>query len=165
MVLLSVLLSISLIINKIDSLIPLINIAAGVRIGLANIITLLVLYMFSFKEAFLLTILRVLISGLLIGGASSFLYSLSGGVLSVIFMYLFKKIFKNNISEIGVSVIGAFMHNTGQILIMMLLTKSIRVPLNYYPVILYISIITGISIGFISKKILLHYNKILKFVS
>ena len=113
---LSILLSLAVIVNYLESLIPSFGLP-GVRLGLTNIVILLILYNFSFPEAFLITLLRVFLVGLVRGTLFSipFFMSLSGATLSVILMFILKqlKIF----TEIGVSIGGAFIHAVGQILI------------------------------------------------
>lgn len=147
---LSMLLSISIILNILESLIPIFNFP-GIRIGLANIITLIVLYTYGSKDAIYISILRVLLVGILRTGLFSiaFYFSLFGSIFSIISMIIFKK---TKLSIIGVSIIGAIMHNVGQIIAALFLINTNLI--YYMPILLITSIITGTIIGFISKELL-----------
>lgn len=147
---LAMLLSISIILNILESFIPIFNFP-GIRIGLANIITLLVLYTYGFKDAIYISILRVLLVGLLRTGLFSitFYFSLFGSILSVISMGIFKK---TKLSIVGISIIGAIMHNVGQIIASLIFINTNLI--YYLPILIITSIITGTIIGLISKQLL-----------
>ena len=156
---LSMLLSLSIVLSLIEGMIPIFsNVIPGVKLGLANIVIVFVLYLYSFKEAIYVSIARVLLVGLLRTGLFSivFFFSLSGALLSIIFMYLFKKM---NFSIIGVSVIGSISHSIGQVIIAILFLNNINV-IYYLPYLLLLSIPTGIIVGISSKEVLKHYNKV-----
>jgi len=150
-------LALSVVLNIIESFIPISNIP-GLKIGLANSIVLFVLYCYGFKEAFYTSIFRVIIVGLLRTGLFSitFMFSLGGSILSIITMYLFKKI--KVLSIIGVSIIGAIAHSIGQIIMAMLILKNYNL-IYYLPYLLLFAIPSGILIGIISKNILKYYKK------
>lgn len=151
---LSMLISLSVVISIIESYIPIFNnIVPGLRLGLSNIIILFVLYKYSFKDSMYVSIVRVLLVGLLRTGlfSVSFFFSLSGAVLSIICMYLAKKI--KLLSVVGVSVIGSVSHSIGQILIAILILKNDSI-IYYLPYLLIFSIPTGIITGLITKKVL-----------
>lgn len=147
---LSMLLSISIILNILESLIPIFNFP-GIRIGLANTITLIVLYTYGSKDAIYISILRVLLVGILRTGLFSiaFYFSLFGSIFSIISMIIFKK---TKLSIIGVSIVGSIMHNVGQIIAALFLINTNLI--YYMPILLITSIITGTIIGFISKELL-----------
>ena len=147
---LSMLLSISIILNILESFIPIFNFP-GIRIGLANIITLIVLYSYGSKDAIYISVLRVILVGILRTGlfSTTFYFSLFGSIFSIISMIIFKK---TKLSIIGVSIIGSIMHNIGQIIAALILLNT---NLMYYiPLLIITSIITGTIIGFISKELL-----------
>lgn len=148
---LSILLSLATIVNYLESLIPSFGIP-GVRLGLTNIVILLILYNFSFPEAFSITILRVFLVGLIRGTLFSipFFMSLSGAVLSVIMMFILKKC--KIFTEIGVSIGGAFTHASGQIIIAMIFMATPSL-IYYLPILLLTSLITGIFVGIVVMKI------------
>ena len=152
---LSVLLSLAVIVNYLESLIPSIGIP-GVRLGLTNIVILLILYNFSFPEAFLVTILRVLLVGLIRGTIFSipFFMSLTGATLSIIIMFLLKK--AKIFTEIGVSIAGAFFHASGQIIIAIAFLSSPSL-IYYLPLLLLTSLLTGIFVGIVVKIIRTKY--------
>ena len=105
---LALLLSLSVVLNLIESIIPIFNgTIPGLKLGLANIVILFTLYEFSFKDAITISIMRVILVGILRIGLFSmaFFFSLSGAILSIIFMYIFKRYTK--LSIIGISIIVA----------------------------------------------------------
>lgn len=128
----------------------------GVKLGLANAVILLVIYKYSFKDAFSVSVLRVILMGILRTGLFSvtFFFSLSGAVLSVVFMSLFKK---TKLSIIGVSVIGSVMHGVGQLIAASFLLKNSAI-INYVPVVIIFSIPTGIIVGIIGKEFVKHFK-------
>lgn len=158
---LTMLLALSVVLNIIESFIPFVGGSIpGLKLGLANIIVLLVLYLFSFKEALYISILRVILVGILRTGLFSmtFFFSLGGAILSVIVMYLVKK---TKLSIIGVSILGSIGHSVGQILIAIVLLKNIYI-LSYTPWLLLFSIPTGIFTGIVSKKLVQNLETRLK---
>ena len=157
---LSLLLALSVVLNLIESVIPIFNgIIPGLKLGLANIVILFVLYEFSFKDALYLSFLRVFLVGILRTGLFSitFLFSLGGALFSVIMMFIIKK--TTNLSIIGVSVIGSFFHSLGQIIVACILI-NLKAMLYYLPLLLLFSIPTGIITGFITKQLIKNYNQI-----
>ena len=148
---LSMLTAIAILFNIIESFIPLFYIP-GIKIGLANIIIVAVLYLYGIKEAFYVSILRIIVVGLLRTGlfSTTFLFSLSGAILSLTAMSILKKI--NLFSIVGISVIGAIFHSIGQLLMAYVFLKNNSVYL-YFPFLIILSIITGCFTGIISKQI------------
>ena len=147
------LLSFSIVLSILESFIPLFNgYIPGLKLGLANIIVLIVLYKYDTKDVFFVSILRVIVVGLMRTGLFSinFFFSLSGALFSALSMALFKK---TKLSMIGVSVIGSIFHSIGQILIAILLLKNNNM-IYYLPWLLLFSIPTGLFVGYVSKKLL-----------
>lgn len=161
---LSMLTALSVVIGIIENyIIVLNNIIPGLKLGLANTVIILVLYIYGFKDALCVSILRVILVSLLINGLFTvpFYFSLSGAILSIISMALFKKL--KIFSQISVSVIGSIAHSIGQILVgILIINKSI---IYYLPYLLIFSIITGIITGIISKKILQNMSTLLNNVA
>lgn len=149
---LSILLSLAIVLNIVESFIPLNGIIPGFKLGLANIITLFVLYKYTVKDAFYIGILRVFLVSILRTGLfnTTFIFSLTGCLLSTLMMYIFKKYFK--LSVIGVSIVGSIFHCLGQILISFILLNNTM--LYYLPWLLLFSIPTGLLVGVISKKLI-----------
>ena len=155
---LSLLIALSVVLNLIESMIPIFNgFIPGLKLGLANIITLFVLYLYSFKDSIYVSIVRVLLVGILRTGLFSitFFFSLGGALLSVIMMNLFKKISK--LSIIGISIIGSIFHSLGQILIAIIFIKNMNM-IYYLPWLLLFSIPTGIITGIIAKELMKYFK-------
>ena len=146
MALLGILTAGAIVIAILESFIPSVGIP-GVKLGLANIVILIILYELGIIEAVLVNLLRVLVVGLVRGTFLSmgFFMSLTGAALSLGIMVLFFVLVKK-FSIIGVSVIGSLFHVSGQILIAMLYLGSAYVVL-YLPIIAISAIITGVFVG------------------
>ena len=153
MALLGILTAAAIVIAVLESFIPSVGIP-GVKLGLANIVILLILYELGIWEAAVVNLLRVLVVSLIRGTFLSmgFLMSLTGAVLSLGIMILFYLLVKK-FSIIGVSVIGSLFHVTGQVLIAMLFLGSAYIFL-YLPVIAISAIITGVFVGITAKLII-----------
>lgn len=149
----SMLLSISVVLSLIESIIPIVGIIPGIKLGLANIVVLYILYTMTLKDALYVSILRVILVGILRAGLFNitFLFSLSGALFSLIFMFLFKKITK--LSIVGISIIGSIFHCIGQIIVAIILLSNINI-IYYLPVLLFSSIITGIVIGLCTNNLI-----------
>ena len=139
--------AIALVLSFIESQIPAFVAVPGVKMGLANIAIVYALYRLGWKEAALISLIRVVLVSLLFGSAASFLYSLAGAVLSLLGMALLKKTGK--FTEIVVSVAGGVLHNIGQIAMasIILETDALR---YYLPFLLVSGILAGVVIGLIS---------------
>ena len=151
--LLGVLTAGAIIISIIESFIPSIGIP-GVKLGLANIVILIILYEIGVKEAIIVNLSRVVLAGTIRGILFSmgFLMSLAGATLSLavmIFLYLIVKKF----SVIGVSVIGSIFHVTGQILVAMAFLGTVYV-VYYLPFIALSAIITGVLVGIVARMVI-----------
>ncbi len=147
----SMLLAMAIVLNMIETLIPVF--IPGVKLGLANIIILIMLYEFKPTEALVVNLLRILLVGLIRSTflSPTFLMSLSGGVLSYCVMFLFSRV--KIFSPIGVSVLGAIGHTTGQILIAISLMDTTAV-VYYLPFIALLSIFTGVLSGILARAYL-----------
>ncbi len=148
---LSMLLAMAIVLNLVETLIPIF--IPGVKLGLANIIILIMLYEFKPTEALIVNLLRIIIVGLIRSTLLSptFLMSLTGGILSYLLMLLFSrgKIF----SPIGVSVLGAVGHTVGQIVIANILLDTTAV-VYYLPLIALLSVFTGVFSGILARAYL-----------
>lgn len=163
-VFLSLMIAYSLVLYFIESMLPgLYFIAPGAKLGLTNIITLSMLYIMGFGDAFAVIVIRILLSSIFGGGMSAFMYSISGGIMSLVAMYLMKKANFNNVSTIGISVIGALFFNIGQLLVSALIIKNVSI-FVYLPVLAYISLGTGMLVGYASKFII-ERTKFVKYLT
>ena len=157
---LSLLLALCIVLNIIESVIPLFNgYIPGLKLGFANIVILFILYCYSFKDALYVSLLRVVIVGITRTGLFSvaFFFSLGGAFLSIIMMSLFKKL--TNLSVIGISIIGSISHSIGQIIMAIILIKS-NLMVMYLPWLLMFSIPTGIITGKIALKMLENFKEL-----
>ena len=147
--------ALSMLLSYVDSLIPLLPQVPGIKAGLANIVILIALYMLKERYALMINIARILLTGLLFSGITGIMYSLAGAVLSFLVMHLLKK--SGLFSIVGVSLAGGAAHNTGQLLVAILLVSNLRL-LYYLPALVISGILTGILTGVISH-ILIHRLK------
>jgi len=145
---LGILLAVALVLGYFENLIPLNASIPGVKLGLSNIVLLYAIYLIDAKSAFILMILKVMLSGMLFSGVSGAIYSFAGGLLSLIMMLLIKRL--PDVSIVGVSVVGAVFHNVGQISIASFVVEN-RYIFFYLPVLLISAVITGIATGIIAK--------------
>ena len=143
--------SLALIFSYVESLIPISFGIPGVKLGLANLITILVLYKMSVKEAYLVSVVRVVLSGFMFGNLFAILYSLAGGLLSLAMMNLFRR--TDRFSIYGVSMAGGVFHNVGQFIMAMLVVESVSIA-GYLPVLLGAGLATGLVIGIVSNEML-----------
>ena len=153
MALIGILTAIAIVLSIAESFIPSIGIP-GVKIGLANIVILLVLYEVGIKEAIFINLLRVVITGLVRGTFLSmgFLMSLTGAILSLGVMILFYLLIKK-FSIISVSVVGSIFHVFGQIIIAMIFLGTGYI-VFYFPLIAISAILAGIFVGAVAQVII-----------
>ena len=154
LVYISMLVAQAMILSYVESLLPAIPIQ-GAKLGLANIATLLALSTLSFKESLMIVVARTFLSSFMFGNMTVLIYSLTGGIFSLIAMYFTLKLSNNNFSLIGVSIIGAIFHNAGQLSVAVLILQNRNVFL-LWPYLLLVAIPTGLFIG-ISSNYLLKY--------
>lgn len=142
--------------SYIEAIIPFSMGIPGIKLGLANIVVLTSLYAFGIKEAFLISMVRIILVAFTFSNTFTMLYSLAGGILSWATMSLLIKTKKFTI--MGVSVGGAVTHNMGQLIVAAILIQTTA--LTYYlPILIIGALLTGIVIGFLSKSVLTILNK------
>ena len=123
---------------------PLFSAIPGIKMGLPNIIIVFLLYRRGPVLAAIVSILRIVLVSMLFANAMALMYSLAGGILSLLIMILLRSL--NHWSTVGVSVAGGVAHNVGQILMAMLLLETAE--LGYYLVVLTVTgTLSGILIG------------------
>ena len=140
-----------LIFSYIETLIPVNFGIYGVKLGLANLIIVVALYKIGIGEAFLLSVVRVVLSGFLFGNYFSIIYSLAGGMLSLAVMSLLKR--SGGFSVMGVSIAGGVFHNIGQLIVAMLVVETFSV-IYYVPVLLTAGMLAGLVIGIAANGML-----------
>ena len=145
-VLSAVLVSLALALSYMERFIPLQMLIPlpGVKLGIANVVTLVALYLLGAKSAFVILLLRCFLGAVFGGGITGFLFSVTGGLLAMSSMAISKK--APFFSVYGVSILGAAAHNVGQILAAMILLRSVYVG-AYLPYLLLVSLFTGFAIG------------------
>ena len=146
-----VLTALALIFSYVETLIPIQFGIPGVKLGLANLIIVIALYRMKLSEAYLLSIVRVLLAGFIFGNYFSIIYSLAGGLLSLTVMALLRK--KGGFSVIGVSIAGGVFHNIGQLIVASVIVETFSM-MYYVPVLLIAGLVTGLLIGIASDGML-----------
>lgn len=151
---LGIMTALAMVLGWLESLVPVVVFAPGIKLGIANVVTLFVLYRFGWKEAAVISLLRVFLISLLFGNFSVFLYSVAGAIFSLLTMALLKH--SHKFSIMAVSAVGGVMHNLGQLCMAIFLVRSIVLG-YYFPVILLSGVIAGILVGllgaYLHKKI------------
>ena len=138
-----VLTALALIFSYIEFLVPLPIAIPGIKLGLANIVVLVCLYLLGEKYAFLINCTRIALAALLFGSVFSALYALAGGLVSFAVMALLKR--TDRFSVCGVSMAGGVFHNLAQLTVAGFLVESAQV-FYYFPVLLLSGMATGIGI-------------------
>ena len=155
---LGVFLALALICSFGESLIPFYFGVPGMKLGLTNVVVLLLLYFFGAKEALLVSMMRILLSGFMFSNAFSILYSLAGGILSWAVMLLLKK--TGRFHMVSISICGGITHNLGQILVAMVVVKNYYI-FGYFPFLFIGGGITGLLIGLVAQEIYLRTKHII----
>lgn len=145
----------AILMGYIERLIPLPIQIPGIKLGLANIVVVMALYMLGNKHGFLISIIKAVVVGSMFAGPASIIYSMSGTLLSLLCMLVLKKI--KVFSIIGVSIIGSVTHNFGQIVIASIVIGSTKL-FYYYPPLILSGIVTGYIIGYLCAMCLKNLN-------
>ena len=155
---LGVVTSVALVLSYLEAILPPLYAAVpGVKVGLPNLVIIFILYKYSFKEAFSISLVRVFIVALLFGNVMTLAYSTAGAILSIIVMVLLKK--TDKFSTVGVSIAGGVAHNAGQVLVAIFLLDSTQI--GYYMIILAITgTIAGVFIGLAGGLLIKKFRKI-----
>ena len=150
--------ALALIFSYIETLVPISFGIPGVKLGLANLIIVIALYKIPLREVYVLSIVRVLLSGVLFGNYFSIAYSLAGGLLSLTVMALLKK--AGGFRVIGISIAGGVCHNIRQLVVAMIVVETFA--MSYYmPVLLVAGLITGFLIGVVADQVLRRISDIM----
>ena len=144
--------AVAIILGYIETLLPVFTGIPGVKLGLANLVAVFLLYTFSWKEAAAVSLIRILVIGFLFGNLFSILFSLAGAAVSLASMALLKKV--SGISASGVSIAGGVSHNLGQILVAAAVLENRNLLLYYFPALLIAGLVTGLLIGILSAEVL-----------
>lgn len=156
---LGLLLAFALLLSYIEVLLPLQVGIPGVKLGLANLAVLLCLYLFTVKEAMLLSVVKAVLTGLLFGNLYMIIYSLAGAVLSCLVMAVMIRLGKWHVPV--VSAMGGVMHNVGQLMVAYLTIQTYGI-LYYVPILLIAGLMTGLLIGVIVSLTLPYVKKVIE---
>lgn len=152
----AVMTALSAVFGYVEQLIP-VNIFGipGVKLGLANVVSLIALYLFGAGYAFLILIVRILIVGFMFGNMYSIFFSLTGGVLSMTVMLLLKK--TKLLTMTGVSAAGGTAHNMGQLLVAAVTMNEINLTF-YIPVLAAAGVVAGCLMGIVGRMIVIRLD-------
>lgn len=151
---LALLTTVALIIFVIETNLPPLTSIPGIKMGLANIVTLSVFYLYSRKDALRVLLVRVILGAFASGQIMTLPYSLSGGLLCFCVCALLFPLFPLKRLWL-LSVIGAVFHNIGQIIIAIVLTGTPEI-IWYLPILLISGTISGFFTGHAAQSLLLH---------
>lgn len=143
--------ALGLIFSYVEAMIPISVGIPGVKLGVANLVIIVALYVLGGRYAFSINVIRILVAGLLFNGAFGALYSLAGACVSFVVMSVLKK--TGWFSIVGVSMAGGVAHNVGQILVAAAIIENLRL-FMYFPVLLASGMVTGIVIGVVAYAVM-----------
>lgn len=146
--------SLMLVFGLIERQFPLPIPVPGIKLGLANSVLLYSLYMLGIRQSIVLMLLKALLSWLIYMNMSAMLYSLAGGVLSLLAMMLIMRV--KGVSIIGVSAIGAVFFNVGQILMAVVILHTPQLIVTYLPILMISGVLTGVLTGIIARMVMKH---------
>lgn len=142
--------ALAMIFGYVEALIPFGFGIPGVKLGLANIVIVLALYMLPACQVFAIQLMRIVLVSFLFGNLSMMLYSLAGGMLSLVVMLLLNR--RDVFSITGVSIAGGVSHNIGQLIVAALVVQNLKV-MFYFPIMIMAGLITGCLIGVLACRI------------
>lgn len=149
--LLGMLTAVMLVLGFVEYMFPVASAVPGMKLGLSNVVLLFALYMLGPRDAAILMVSKVVLSGLLFGGVNAMMFSLAGGMLSMLGMMLTRRI--PGVSIVGVSVVGAVLHNAGQVLVAMLVLRTGKL-LYYMAILMLVAVGTGVVTGIVAKLVM-----------
>jgi len=146
----AVFIALALIFSYVETLIPLNFAIPGIKLGLANLVIMVGLFLMPAGEVLLISVARILLVGFLFGNGASIMYSLAGGLLSFAVMLLLLKL--TDLSIFGISICGGAAHNIGQLIVAALVVQNFKM-VYYLPVLLAAGVVTGALIGILAGRI------------
>lgn len=146
-----VFIALAMVLSYLESLVPISFAIPGIKLGLANIVTIIALVKLGLKPALIISVGRVILSGLLFGNPATIMYSMAGALLSITVMFIVRKL--KLLAITGTSVCGAVAHNLGQLIIAAIVIENTKI--FYYMAVLSVSgIIAGVLIGLLAGIII-----------
>ena len=148
--------ALAIILGYVEMLLPLFPFAPGVKLGITNLVTVFLLYSFTYKEAALVSCIRIVCIGFMFGNLFSIFFALAGATLSMIVMVIMKK--TNKFSIMIVSMFGGIFHNIGQIVVASFVVDNYYI-FGYLPILILTGAVTGAIIGIVSRLVLDRIDK------
>jgi len=142
--------ALAMIFGYVEALIPFSFGIPGIKLGLANLVIVVALYLCPAYQVLFIQAARIVLVSFMFGNMSMMLYSLAGGILSFLVMCLLKKI--KGFSITGVSIAGGVSHNIGQLCVAAFVVQNFKL-VYYLPVLMIAGLITGCIIGMLAQKI------------
>lgn len=152
----AILVALAMILSYVEVLIPFHFGIPGIKLGLANLVIVIGLYLLEPLQTLGISVARVILVAFMFGNMSSLIYSLAGGLLSFLVMMLLKK--SKGFSIMGISMAGGVSHNVGQLIVAACVVENIHV-FYYMPVLLLAGLITGLLIGMIAQRVIRYLQK------
>ena len=152
-----VLIALALVFSYVEHLIPIPTPVPGVKIGLANLVSLSGLFFLNPLQAFVILVARIILAGLMFGNLSTIIYSLAGGVVSFVVMYVFKRL--KLFSALGISMLGGVFHNLAQLTVACIIISSTSL-LMYFPILIISGTVSGLLIGTVTELTIKSLRKI-----
>ncbi|MDD6920634.1 MAG: Gx transporter family protein [Eubacteriales bacterium] len=147
----AVMVALAMMFSYVEAMFPIAIAIPGIKLGIANIVVLIALYLLNAKYALLINVIRIFLVGFLFTGTFGIIYSLAGGLLSYAVMVLLKK--TNWFSIIGISMAGGVFHNLGQLITAGLIVENMNIFL-YFPILLFSGMITGVLMGIVASIVM-----------
>lgn len=155
-VLLSILIALACVLSIVDTFIshalygltPVLAMAPGFKIGLANIVILFIIYNYKFYWGILAVLLKSVIAGLIFAGPINFAIGITGAVLSFVCMYFLRKLLHKELFLVFISAVGGVVHVIGQFIIVLIIYRASEL-FMYLPFLLITGLISGILVGYI----------------
>lgn len=152
-VIISIFAAIAVVLGLVEAMIPFHSAVPGAKLGLGNIMVLTCLVFLRGRDALMLVVLKTVLTSFLLGTFSSFLFSISGGLLSFLFMYALVRFGKERFSFIAISIVGGIMHNIGQLGAASVVLGTSKI-FYYLPVLLLTGIATGVFVGIAARYLI-----------
>jgi heptaprenyl diphosphate synthase len=147
----ALLVALALVMGYVESMVALPISIPGVKLGLGNICVLVALYLLDTKTALLVMVMKVAVSALLFGSPMALIYSVSGGTLSFIAMWLLKK--SDLVNIVAISIVAAVLHNIAQVVVAVILFETLGLLVNL-PILMVAACITGFLTGSVAMGVL-----------
>ncbi len=151
--------ALAMILSYIESLIPIPFAVPGMKIGLANLVVIVALYVMDEKAAISISLIRVILVSFTFANLSAMIFSLAGALCSIICMLLLKR--TGNYSVSGVSIVGAVSHNVGQLMVAMAVVNTVQV-ISYLPILIIFGVTSGFLMGMLAIMVINRIKKAIK---